>query len=191
MPRIDSKKFYTSTVEIHGISPQGLGWLCKESQEMRFDVILNMLPKSIDTLADAGCGFGDFFTYMDKNNRTPNRYIGIDSLSDMCSIASKNTAQKIVKADICKEEIPYADYYVCSGAMNILSTFETHLFIRNCFNSSKKGFVFNILHGSKQSDTYNYMTKRELNNIAKEIDVKKVKVQDGYMKNDITVGFFK
>lgn len=191
MPRIDSEKFYTSAIEVHGTSAKGLNWNSKKSQELRFDIILELLPESVDSIADAGCGFGDFFTYMRKKNKTPNRYIGIDSITDMYSIASEQTAQEIIIADVCKDEIPRADYYVCSGAMNILNSFETHLFIRNCFNSSKYGFIFNILHGYKESETYNYITKAQIQNIAKQLDVEEIQIRDNYMQNDITVGFFK
>jgi SAM-dependent methyltransferase len=191
MPRIDSEKFYTSAIETHGVSAKGVNWISKETQEIRFDVILSMLPKTIDSIVDAGCGFGDFYLYMKKKKREPKKYTGIDSLTDMYSIASKRTAQEIIIADICKDTIPHSDYYVCSGAMNILNIFETHLFIRNCFSASKNGFIFNILHGTKKSETYNYTTKGEIEKIAKELGVKNMKIKDTYMKNDITVGFFK
>jgi len=191
MPKIDSEKFYTSAIEMHGTTAKGVNWTSKETQEIRFDTILDMLPKKIDSIADAGCGFGDFFIYMNKKKRIPKKYIGIDSLIDMYSIASDNTGEEIIIADICKDEIPVADYYVCSGAMNVLNTFETHLFIRNCFTSSKNGFIFNLLHGQKESETYNYTTTHQIKNIAKELGVREIKIRDDYMKDDITVGFFK
>jgi SAM-dependent methyltransferase len=193
MPRIDSEKFYTSAINIHGTSAKGLNWASKENQELRFKIILELLPQDISnaTLADAGCGFGDFYLYMKKNKRVPKRYIGIDSLSDMYSIASQNTAQEIIIADITKDEVPRAHYYVCSGALNVLEKFETHLFIRNCFNASTKGFIFNVLYGDKRSETYNYMTKKELQNIAKELNATQVIYREEYMSGDITVGFFK
>ena len=191
MPKIDSEKFYTSAIEMHGTTAKGVNWTSKETQEIRFDTILDMLPKTIDSIADAGCGFGDFFIYMNKKKRIPKKYIGIDSLIDMYSIASDNTGEEIIIADICKDKIPVADYYVCSGAMNVLNTFETHLFIRNCFTSSKNGFIFNLLHGQKESETYNYTTTRQIKNIAKELGVREIKIRDDYMKDDITVGFFK
>ncbi|WP_455757399.1 class I SAM-dependent methyltransferase [Sulfurimonas sp.] len=191
MPRIDSEKFYTSAIDVHGITAKGVNWTSKETQEIRFDIILDMLPDDINSLVDAGCGFGDLYTYMNKKNKTPKRYIGIDSLIDMYSIASKNTAQEIIIADITKDKIPFADYYICSGAMNVLNIFETHLFIRNCFLACGNGFIFNILHGEKESETYNYISTCQIENIAKELKVKDVKMKTGYLKNDITVGFFK
>ncbi len=190
MARIDSTKFYKSALSLHGMSAQGLNWSSKKSQEIRFDIILEMLPKNFNqlTLADAGCGFGDFYLYMKQK---PKKYIGIDSMPEMCEITSKQTGCEVIMADICKDELPTADYFVCSGALNILNPFEAYQFIRNCYLTSKHGFIFNILYGNKKSETYNYMTGEQIKKIAKELGVKRVKMQTEYLKNDITVAFFK
>ena len=193
MPRINNEKFYTSAIQKYGTTAKGVNWHSKQTQYIRFDVILNMLPNDLSSfsIVDAGCGFGDLYTYMSKKKKTPKEYIGIDSLLDMYSIASEKTGCEIIIADICKDELPKADYYVCSGAMNVLESFETHLFIRNCFTSCKNGFIFNILHGEKESETYNYLTTKQIHNIAADLGVDSVLVTDGYLEDDITVGFFK
>lgn len=193
MPRIDNERFYSSAIEKHGTTAKGVNWHSKESQKLRFDIILEMLPDNINSfsIADAGCGFGDLYTYMLKKKKAPREYIGIDSLIDMYSIASDKTGQEIIIADICKDELPSADYYICSGAMNVLESFETHLFIRNCFSTCTKAFVFNVLHGDKTSETYNYMTTEEIRQIAKDLGVSHVEFKDDYLEDDITVVFFK
>ena len=193
MPRINSEKFYTSAIEVHGTSAKGVNWASKENQLLRFDTILELLPKDLSsfTLADAGCGFGDLYNYIIKKKKTPSKYIGIDSLIDMYSITSENTGCEVIIADICKDKLPNVDYYICSGALNVLTKFETHQFIQNCYNSSKYGFIFNALHGDKESETYNYLTTGEIDKIAKDLNVKNVLYKDGYLENDITVGFFR
>ena len=193
MPRIDSEKFYTSAIEMHGTSAKGVNWTSKQTQEIRFDMLLKLLPDDISTMGivDAGCGFGDFYNYMYKKKKIPKQYIGIDSLIDMYSIASDNTGCEILIADICKDTLPSASFYACSGALNVLNTFETHLFIANCYKASKEGFIFNALHGDKQSETYNYLTTAKIQEIAKELHVREVKFLDGYLEDDITVGFFR
>ncbi|MEA3331700.1 MAG: class I SAM-dependent methyltransferase [Campylobacterota bacterium] len=193
MPRIDSEKFYTSAIEVHGTTAKGVNWASKKNQEIRFDVILEMLPKDLSTfsIADAGCGFGDLYTYMQKKRKFPKEYIGIDSLLDMYSIASDKTGCEIIIADICKDKLPQANYYLCSGAMNVLNSFETHQFIRNCFMACEEGFIFNILHGERDSETYNYISTSQLERIAKDLGVRETLFKDGYLDDDITVGFFK
>lgn len=193
MPKIDSQKFYTSAIEMHGVSARGVNWVSKENQELRFKEILSLLPKDMShfELADAGCGFGDFYHYLIKHKRHPKRYLGIDSVMDMYSIASNETAQEILYSDICKEAPPVLDYYICSGALNVLTKFETQLFIQNCYNSSKVAFIFNALEGDTESDTYNYINQDEIRSVAKRLKVKEVRFCQGYMENDITVAFYR
>jgi SAM-dependent methyltransferase len=191
MPKIDSEKFYTSAIEMHGTTARGVNWASKENQELRFKEIMAFLPQDMKsfTLGDAGCGFGDFYRYLTKRKRHLQRYVGIDSVIDMYSIASNATAQEILHLDICKESLPNMDYYICSGALNVLTKFETQLFIQNCYNSSKVAFIFNVLEGDKESDTYNYMSKDEILEIAKRVQVKETLFRENYMENDITVMF--
>jgi len=193
MPRIDSQKFYIASLKKHGVTPQGLHWFGKESQEIRFDTLLELLPSNLKefSIADAGCGFGDFYLYMKEKNTLPKSYLGIDSLKEMCRITQKRTGCHTLKADICKEPLPQADYYICSGALNILSSFETRLFLQNCYSSSHCGFIFNILYGDIKSEIYNYINKQALETIAKDLGVTQLKYIQDYMEGDITVAFLK
>ncbi|WP_151901343.1 class I SAM-dependent methyltransferase [Sulfurimonas hydrogeniphila] len=193
MPRIDSEKFYTAALQKHGISACGLHWSSDAHQSIRFDKILEMLDDNLtqSTIVDAGCGFGDFYRFLQNNGVHVNKYIGIDSLQEMCDIAREKTACEIIRADITKARLPVADYYICSGALNILTPFETQLFVRNCFASSKKGFIFNALYGDKESDVYNYINIDTIHTLAKSLHVKHTRLTEGYIEHDITVGFFK
>lgn len=193
MPKIDSEKFYTSAIEMYGTTARGVNWASKKNQQLRFQAILKLLPDDLRlfTLADAGCGFGDFYTYLLKRKLRVGRYLGIDNHIDMTSITAKKTAQEVLNADICKETLPKNDYYICSGALNVLTPFETRLFIANCYKSSKKGFIFNVLHGEKESPTYNYLTTQKIQIIAQELHVNELIFKSGYLEDDITVGFYR
>lgn len=193
MPRINNKQFYTSSINKYGITARGVNWISTDTQRIRFKIILEMLPSDLSscTIVDAGCGFGDLYIYLEKRNKLPKKYIGIDSLPDMHAIASAKTGCEIILADITKDEIPNANYIICSGAMNVLQKFETYQFIRNCYKSSKNGFIFNILHGQKDCDTFNYMSTQQIEQIAKDLDVTNIKIKTGYINSDITVGFFR
>ena len=193
MSRINSKQFYKNALKKHGITPKGVCWLDGARQQLRFDVIHSFLPHNLlsYSLVDAGCGFGDFYHFLEKSGNLPQKYIGIDAVDEMCHITQQQTQQSVLHADILKEELPVADYYVCSGAMNILTKFETIIFIRKCYKASRKGFIFNVLYGNNESDIYNYLNKKSLHNIAKELEVKELRLRDDYIENDITMGFFK
>jgi SAM-dependent methyltransferase len=193
MPKIDNDRFYSSAIEKYGTSAKGVNWNSSKTQTVRFKTILKLLPKKLHdySIIDAGCGFGDFYFYLEKNKKLPKNYIGADCHDDMVSIASNNTGHEIINIDIVQDALPKADFVVCSGAMNVLSSYETYLFMRNCYLSSNKAFVFNILHGEKKSETYNYLTTKQIELFAKELNVKKVTFLDNYLDADITVRFEK
>lgn len=193
MPRTDNETFYISALKKYGVSPKGVHWNSKRNQELRFDVLLEMLPKNLSkySVVDIGCGFGDLYLYMAKKNRLPKSYTGIDSLKEMCTIATERTKQSIVHADAIKDTLPHADFYICSGAMNILTKFETFVFIRKVLEVTRVGFVFNALHGVKESDVYNYLSFDEIYNLASDFNADVARFDDDYLENDISVLFHK
>lgn len=193
MPRINNEKFYLSALKAHGMSPKGVHWHSKESQYKRFETLLSLLKEDITTksIVDAGCGFGDFFYFLQESHAMPKSYTGIDAIAAMCAIAKEQTQSAILHLDILKHPLPQADYYFCSGAMNILTSYESFLFIKNSFMACNEAFFFNVLHGTKESKTYNYMTKERLEEIAKELGAWHVEFREGYLEGDISVGFYK
>lgn len=193
MPKIDTFSFYSNAIKKYGTTAKGVNWLSEKNQTLRFKEITKLLPIQMQhySLADAGCGFSDFYHYLRKTHKPIKTYTGIDSHPTMVQIAKERTGQNILCLDICNELLPIHDYYICSGALNVLTLFESHLFIQNCYNSSREAFIFNVLYGDKESQTYNYFQKETLESIAKELNVKKVVYKEGYLKNDITVMFLK
>lgn len=180
---------------MYGESARGVNWASVENQRVRFKEIVALLPKKLSdyTLADAGCGFADFYSYLEKKKLLPKSYLGLDIHEDMCAIASKKSGQEIENSDICRDSLPTKDFYICSGALNVLTAFETQLFLRNCYSSSKIAFIFNALYAeeSKESETYNYLTKKEIEKIANELNVSEIRYSEGYLANDITVLFLR
>jgi len=51
--------------------------------------------------------------------------------------------------------------------------------------------IFNALHGNIESETYNYLTKEKIQDIAQTVGVQELLFEEGYMENDITIGFFR
>ncbi len=194
MPRVNTKTIHITDLQKNGNLPNGINWISKKNQEIRFKVILYLLPRDLSsaTIVDAGCGYGDLYPYMEKNNRLPKEYIGIDYIEDMYGIAQKQTNHsEIIIRDITEGPLPRADYYLSSAALNITTKFETYLFIRNCFKACTSGFIFNSLHGDKTCNIYNYVTKSDIDRMAEEFEVKEVVFIDDYLEDCITVGFFK
>ncbi|MEA3522829.1 MAG: class I SAM-dependent methyltransferase [Campylobacterota bacterium] len=189
MRHITNRQFYQSSLEKYGVDVRALHWNSIKSQESRFDVLLELIPEDIESLsiADAGCGFGDLYCYMKQK---PKLYIGLEIMPKMINEARIRTECEVLHVNILKDTLPKADYYICSGAMNILSRFDTHLFIRRSLEHSKKGFVFNILMGEDDSMVYNYFQKDEIRSMAKKLGLT-CKIISGYLERDMSVGFYK
>jgi len=191
MPKIDNTLFYQNAYKKYGQTPKGLNWTNKHSQQIRFELIAQYLKKLSshkDSLIDAGCGFGDFYHYLVKE-RIFVKYMGYDILEKFVNIAKEKTKQPIMIKDILTDPLDEADFYVASGSLNILTPFETYLFIKRCFAHSKKAFIFNMLEGSYH-DKYNLVNKKDILEYGKELGAK-VTIQSGYFMEDFTVCFAK
>lgn len=181
--------FYKQSYKKYGITARGLNWNSEDSQHIRFEVLASFLQDEIlfSEIVDAGCGFGDFYLFLEKQNLVPKRYIGVDSMQDFISIAKKRIPHATFTCrDVLKDELIYADWYVASGSLNILSSFDTWMFLEKMLAYSKKGIVFNILEGDKKSENFNYQKKEDIINFAKRKKYK-IRVKEGYLPNDISV----
>lgn len=190
MAKADNFKFYSASLQKHGQSAKGLNWHSQPYQVLRFEKLCELLPDDLEnyTLGDIGCGFGDLYDYLDPK---PKSYTGYDMMQEMVAITQKATKQEAVLLDATITSPKTADYHVCSGALNILTKFETTLFIQNCFKASKKGFIFNCLTGNRESQLFNYLSKPFLENLAEALHVTRTEYKENYIPNDITVGFFR
>jgi len=75
-----------------------------------------------------------------------------------------------------------ADYYTCSGALNILDKEEIKLFIKKCFEYSSKGFVFNYL----KNETFYDISQNEIIEICEKL-TQNIKLKENYLENDFTI----
>ena len=187
MSRIDNYKYYNEVVTRHGVSAQGVHWNSQRTQYKRFEVLLSMLDMRDErSVVDVGCGFADLYIYMQKKKIAFGSYMGLEVMESMALEAQKRVACEIQLCDVLHDPLPKADYYICSGAMNILTRDETYLFIKRCLDASDKGFVFNMLEGEDESMVYNYFKPKEIEMFAKELDVS-YKMKKGYLPRDFTV----
>ena len=185
MKILSNKKFYEQSVKEFGISAQGVHWNNKFTQYKRFEIITKLIKKDItnSTLVDVGCGFGEYYNYLQNNHKAPKRFIGIDCEQDMISISKKRFPNlEFLTKNILYDELIEADYYTCSGALNILTLEDINIFIKKCFISSKKGFIFNFL----KNLTFNNIKKYEIIDICEQY-TKNIILKENYLDNDFTV----
>jgi len=182
---IDNRKFYQKSIKEHGISAQGVHWNSKYTQYKRFEIFTKLIKKDIkdSIVIDAGCGFAEYYNYLQNNHKIPKRYIGIDIFEDMVDISSKRYPfLEFYTLDILEDELIYGDYYLCSGAMNLLHKDKLFYFIHRCYTHSAKGFIFNYL----QSLTFVDISKEEIISYCKTL-CDNIKIKDDYLDNDFTV----
>lgn len=187
MPRVDTHDFYQQALSRHGETAEGVHWNSRYSQECRFDVLRAFLPRDLSdlTLVDVGCGFGDFKTFLAREGELPKCYIGLDALEHMVKVARERTGEDIRLVDALADELPTADYYLCSGAMNTLTREETFRFIERCFAASRRGFVFNLLRGADNSSVFNYRHPDEIAAWAEQAGAE-VSFREGYLHGDFS-----
>lgn len=181
----DNRLFYTNAILEHGISAQGLRWRSTFTQHKRFEILTSFIEDTISnsSLVDAGCGFGDYINYLEKINKKPNSYLGIDCENVMINIASKRFPNINFKLqNVLVDKLYESDYYICSGAMNILDKEEVFIFIKKCFTVSKKAFIFNFL----KNDPLTTISIDEIISYCKKL-TNKIIIKDNYLENDITI----
>jgi len=186
MSRIDNGKYYDEVVSRHGDSAQGVHWNSQKMQYKRFEVLLGLLDLDANSsIVDVGCGFGALNAYLNEKEIAVKSYLGLEVMDSMVEVAQCKGVN-VQKCDVLADPLPKADYYICSGAMNILTRDETNLFIERCLKASNKGFVFNMLEGADESMVYNYYDPNELKQMANVLDVRHV-MKKGYIERDFTV----
>jgi len=180
-----NKQFYQKAIEKYGTTALGVHWNSKHTQYKRFEILTQFIKKNISssTLVDVGCGFGEYYKYLEVNNKLPKKYIGIDCEKDMVTTCKiRLPLQEFKIQNVLTDILLQADYFVCSGALNILTQDEAYIFIKKCFEASKVGFVFNFL----KSNSYNQL---KINDVLKFCNTFKceVKTKDNYLDNDFTI----
>jgi len=185
MAQKDNNKFYKPAILKYGISARGVHWNSKYTQYKRFEILTNFIKEEIkdSSIVDAGCGFGEYFNYLYDNNLKPKSYLGIDCEEEMINLASKRFLNvNFYVKNILKDELTKADYYICSGAMNILEKEEIFIFMKKCFENSNIAFIFNFLKNDP-------LTKIKINDIidySKTLS-KEIKIEEKYLDNDVSI----
>jgi SAM-dependent methyltransferase len=190
MSRVDNETFYHASIAEYGLNARGVHWHSEQAQTIRFEQLLALLPVDIQAIVDAGCGLVDLYTFLMKKYSKPIKYVGLDALDVMVKEAQVRTHQVIYQCDILNDPLPSGDFYLCSGALNILTRYEAHRFIRRCYDASSRGVIFNFLEGEDTSTTYNYLQKSQIEALGHHLGAR-LKFRTGYYKEDCTVAFYK
>jgi len=141
--------FYTNLINKYGIDVRSLNWRSKESQELRFRILAEIGDLNGKSILDVGCGLGDFYEYLGKNN-TSFQYKGIDITPKMIEVARKRFPETSFEVrDLLEDEvIERFDYVFASGIFYLVEDKPYDFMkkmIKKMFETARIGIAFNSL----------------------------------------------
>ena len=151
--------YYSEKLHRHGATPAGVDWNSRESQQLRFEQLLKILPAGGHvSLIDYGCGYGALLSHMIAAGMSCN-YAGYDVAEEMIAEATRTHGVSEARkwtTDI--EAVKPADYCVASGIFNVKleaeradwTEYVTGVLDR-MYALSARGFAYNML--TTYSDT--------------------------------------
>lgn len=152
--------YYSTKIEEHGDTPQGVDWNGEESQGLRFTQLCKIIDDSKTfSVNDLGCGYGALFDHLGLTYESFD-YQGIDISEKMIASANKRLqGQHNANFIAANEPENSADYGIASGIFNVRlgrsdSEWKTYLeaTLDTLDRSSRRGFSFNCLTSYSDSD---------------------------------------
>lgn len=152
------KKYYEFFLKKHKKGHKAVNWKSKETQEIRFEKIIELQNLKDSSILDVGCGLGHLQKYFEKKKINCS-YKGIDISELMIKAAKKNNkknSKNFLVIDILssKKKLNFliSDYVVNCGLFTVRSNYtnaQWWAFIKKMlfkmYKLSKKGIVFNLL----------------------------------------------
>ena len=148
------EKLYSDNLDRFGIDSRSVGWNSKESQELRFRKLMEIIQTNENNISinELGCGYGELFKFCIEKEYPVSEYYGYDISQKMIDMAQDYINDHRVKLFHASRIITIADYTLTSGIFNVkfdnsLDSWED--LIKNTlihmFTFSKKGIAFNLL----------------------------------------------
>lgn len=139
-------KHYQELLMLHGDSAEAAQYASVESQERRFEMLINIGNLSGAKILDFGCGTGHLATYLKKKGIDV-KYTGVDVVDDLLSVGRmKHPEHRFGKlGDISFEKF---DYVLVSGVFNNKHGGNRKFYqnsIRTLFDLCDRGLSFNMM----------------------------------------------
>lgn len=146
---MDIKQVYADYAKNGLDSAQQLGWNNLETQ----DKYMNLMVKLVDhhvplkgrSIHDAGCGYGDLITYLEKvRGPHPSLYVGTDLMGASITEAKKRHPDHLfAQADLLTTPAPGADVTICMGALAFHKAPDAMKLLENLWAQSRLALAFN------------------------------------------------
>lgn len=145
--------YYSSKLEQHGPTPEGVDWKDRGSQWLRFEQLHKLFDHEPDaTVVDLGCGYGAFLDFLQTHGHR-GAYCGLDVSEAMVKVARKrHNYRPNARFRVGAAPLSPADYVVSSGIFNVSlhnGPSEWDSYVKNTLqamnSSSIRGLAFNCL----------------------------------------------
>lgn len=193
------------SIERFGYRAEALFWKDKTVQTKRFELLAKLLPFPTQTpnqpwtLLDVGCGFADFYSYLNQLGYECD-YTGLDISEDMIYSAScLHPDIRLIQGELsdCDFKDNQFDYVVLSGALNevVDKTGDyAKSTIKNMYRIAGTSVGFNLLNRQdpftqSRADLQSFYPKDIV--VFCEKFAKKVVCHQDYLANDFTVFMYK
>ena len=180
---------------------KSLGWGSLSSQDSRFQVMTEIGIKSGDSVLDLGCGFGDFYRYL-QSRKLHIDYIGVDINDDFINKAvevKKTSAENcsFIKGDILCVHSRKFDWVVASGIFSFsCSSWNNEVCntVKEMFEVCTRGVSVNFLSAYSPHETkrgFQYVKPEDVIQMLVPAVSSKFVVRHDYRENDFTLYFYK
>jgi len=158
-PQTQICEHYEACFEEHGDTPQGVDWPNLADARIRYQVMLDLIPKTTDgtsqTLLDFGCGTAALLEFIQEKQIPGIEYSGLDlspAFTDAAS--SKFPGHDFLCLDLLEEgeSLPVYDYLVMNGVFTekLGVSFDEMLaylmkMLTAAFAHCRKGMAFNVM----------------------------------------------
>jgi methyltransferase family protein len=149
-----AERYYTAKLREHGATPRGVDWNDERTQQVRFDLLLDLVGDADEPLSlnDYGCGYGALLDSL-VSRYADFRYVGYDISDAMVAEARTRYADEHrARFTSDSAELDRADFTLASGVFNVkLDTEEdawcTYVLetIGELARLSSRGIAFNAL----------------------------------------------
>jgi len=127
---------YNKRLAIYGDDIRTLASGTEERRRIRFDVLYEVGIKEGSSILDLGCGFGDFYAYLQERGVKNINYTGYDVNPKLIAIAQeKYPAAQFEVKDIQIDPFPEFDFIVSTSTFNLkLESQDNYDFIAEILN---------------------------------------------------------
>ena len=152
---------YGRRLKTYGIGPKGVFWRNREGQELRFELMIGLLPLDGGPISvnDLGCGYGAFFDLIkDLPCMRNGAYRGYDICEDMVAGAADRHDDGRAAFSHSPVATKRADYSFASGTFNLRHTIDPADWtpyvkesLAHLWSMSGRGMAFNMLDAGQRN----------------------------------------